>query len=586
MATIRELLNALEELTQSENNQSQVLLQAIIDKLNADVIIDNATLQAKLQAIIDLLADDVPLDLAPVLAQLSAIYGTETDISGNLQQLRGDITLIENALASVGTQLQTLHAILPQLQAIIDLLTAQTPPDVTEIVTKLQAIIDLLNAEQPLDITSIIDAIHAETAETHEVVARLDYIGDQANLAAVKAAVLEVVARLDYIGDGANINAVRWHVEQLENAVGDLQNRLIEIRDRLNAYQDQLDNIVQILWAARDTRDNVWALRPLLDMASTRNDLLNQLLGFYPDLHSDTSATRWLTQDMLNKLIELFNALGLPMQGLSLGELLWQISINTKALIPKGPEDRPQPGMSSYQSTGMWYLPTGILPGSDNLITAVWDSAPAGTSYGAGATGIPVKSMLQANWEGWYIYVESSADNYARNTAAMERYRTNKWQPLTGSDVLTVYVEGHAYVVVWLAQSGQQGGGEEPGETPILWYNDVAKLNGAQVDVTYSAQVNSNDAGAAGAYTNFNGDPFVNVHYGYLNQAVTFRAVQGGGTWLLCDGATQLAEVDSAGIVLGPFANVMRLHAYQPAGNPVGAVIGVSQNWSTAWSPA
>ena len=543
------------EQSLAESNQTQVLAQAILDKLNTNVPVDNTTLQAKLQAIIDLLADDIPLDTTSIVTAINAVH---EDTSA----LRDRATAIWQAQYTTLEELQYHwdNTKISQLRAI------------------LQSILDVLEAQAPMDGASIITAIQAGTAETHEVVARLDYIGDQANLAAVKAAIDALQAHLQAIvnAQGATTGSVLGVQGQL-NILNDILAALAALAD-LAAILEKVENLrhnVDNIWEKFNTLE--WWLHNLLDEnidtpTSHIADRLNDVIGRLENV-----------KDLLQDII---NGLGLPMAGLTMGELLWQISQQTKALIPPTYDQNPPTvGMTFSSSTGMWYLPMGILPGSDNLLMATWDTVPAGTTYGAGPSNIPQKSMLQATWDGWHIFVESSADNYARSILSMERYFTNEWHALTGNDILSVYVEGHADVRVWLGkQAPSGGGGGDPGATPLQWYFDVAQLNGHECSVTYSAQANSNDAGDAGIYTSLTGGAFVNVQYGMLTAAVSFRAL-GGGSWLLCDGAQQLAEVTADGVVIGPLANPVRLHAYQPDSNPIGAVIGVSENWSTAFSP-
>lgn len=166
-------------------------------------------------------------------------------------------------------------------------------------------------------------------------------------------------------------------------------------------------------------------LQPNLELVRT---LLEQVMGL--DSDADNS--------LLHYISKMYNGLGLPFQALTLGELLWQNIQATTTLAGPKPPTTGGPDCSSPINTAQSVI--GEVDTSDPEVTrdfskyvfGVWNPMPntirASTFWNGVPAGAEVRPLSGATWQGWKIFVYSSAANYLENPTQTLRYATNTWR--------------------------------------------------------------------------------------------------------------------------------------------------------------
>lgn len=115
---------------------------------------------------------------------------------------------------------------------------------------------------------------------------------------------------------------------------------------------------------------------------------------------------------------------------------------------------------NQYVSIDMFFVPSGAIPSVTNTVYVVWPSpAPQGLMFGdVFFPGMNDNSGLKPidgnTWDGYSLYVQSSASTYSTAFTSVSRYPTGVWRPLSGTDEIFVIVPGTESVTAYLCLSG------------------------------------------------------------------------------------------------------------------------------------
>lgn len=165
----------------------------------------------------------------------------------------------------------------------------------------------------------------------------------------------------------------------------------------------------------------------------------------------------------------LNNVLGLPnFDGYLIPNYLAAIMLNTSICQcdPQAPDDTDQ-CLTLLISSGMLLLPSDIVPGLGSINAAVWpgplpSDIAYGTIFGVGYDKTSLVPTEGHSWDGWRVFVQSTSDNFAFQTTSIARYQTNQWITITGTDEISILVDGSASVVAYLCRHDGSGTGDGP----------------------------------------------------------------------------------------------------------------------------
>lgn len=176
---------------------------------------------------------------------------------------------------------------------------------------------------------------------------------------------------------------------------------------------------------------------------ATNEESVQQLLANLGDTFGDRGAglTAYNLLDALYlELLNVYQAIGVPTGDASttvLGRLLAIANCacsTAEALNPSGP------GASECITP---YMSSGSVAGSGDYsgrTIAVWETLPDGLQYGNGNSSL--KPQGTATWDGWQVYVTSTAP-YFRRDSGTSLFPTNTWVTLPDTDDIFIFnVEG------------------------------------------------------------------------------------------------------------------------------------------------
>lgn len=265
--------------------------------------------------------------------------------------------------------------------------------------------------------------------------------------------------------------------EALEDDYTSLMYNLMWIRRAIAAptFAGALDYPVQTELRAFNVNNDV--------LISTTNDIMlniiyNTMVNAFSNLGLSSGASPsyvyygWLSQ-VLNWLAKISGSEGVPFDGgnRNIIQLLAKIADRPESTIGSGliPDTI---CASPYSSTGMMLVPGLSDPLWPSLVYAVFGAVPPanieyGSVFGLG-TDYTELHNTDDTWDGWGIYVASSAPNYGMyigidDDASLSRYPTNVWNQLVDyTNNLSVFVPAADSLKVYLCE-GYAGGGSSSG---------------------------------------------------------------------------------------------------------------------------
>jgi hypothetical protein len=336
----------------------------------------------------------------------------------------------------------------------------------------IQSSLDLMNEKLDDIITLLGGAPPTPTATLDDLLAELVLI--KTNTADIHTDTMSMDGKLlairNYIKNPAE--------EALEDDYTSLMYNLMWIRRAIAAptFAGALDYPVQTELRAFNVNNDV--------LISTTNDIMlniiyNTMVNVFTNLGISSGASPsyvyygWLSQ-VLNWLAKISGSEGVPFDGgnRNIIQLLAKIADRPESTIGSGliPD---QICFDPYVSTEMVLVPGISDPLWPSLIYAKFGATlPDGLSYGSVfGIGYDYTELIndEGDWDGWKIYVASSAANFGMYTGvntddSLARYPTNVWVSLGGYDQhLSVFVPGVDSVKVYLCGDGWGGGGSSGG---------------------------------------------------------------------------------------------------------------------------
>lgn len=329
--------------------------------------------------------------------------------------------------------------------------------DIIDLITltneKLDALLSALGAPPPTatttldDIKAVLDSINTTTSDNNVILARLR----------------NAVYPLSDPAIGTDKSSIAWSVYRIM-----LSTALPW--SSVNTSSPYTDGLLDIITRYIDT-----------EMSSIRNQLSNLNsavlnialnLGINPII--ETQEYTGYLSSVLGLLGQASDALGAPSEAddRDIIQLLAKMADRPESPIGSGllPPDLCS---DAYISSGMTIVPYNVLQVLQSIMFAVFPDPPPsgvtfGTIFGVGVDNTELHNE-SGNWEGWSIYVASSAANFALNgediSSNLARYATNVWLDLSFlASNLSVFVGGSDSLRVYLcgASWGPGGGGGGP----------------------------------------------------------------------------------------------------------------------------
>ena len=189
------------------------------------------------------------------------------------------------------------------------------------------------------------------------------------------------------------------------------------------------------------------------DYLSEMNDNLNgvlQRLGVAVDTDNDVIS---LLASLKTGIAALNTAMGIPSGDATTTMLGRLTAIENCGCRPVGAQPPINgPCATPYASCSIAFIPW-VIVGGTNVNVAKWcEPLPDGLEYGTtlGLSDDTTELVATDGWDGWHIFVSSAATVFGKSPLDLERYPTNTWLPLSGSDVLSVATDERNSLKVYL----------------------------------------------------------------------------------------------------------------------------------------